>query len=114
MISLYTDVKTKANIFNEFFSKQCTPLDNSSQIPSIESYLTNNRLTSLDFSDNDILKIIRALDVNKAHGHDDISIRMVKICDNAIVKPLALLFRYSMKSGVFAEKWKKGNVIPVQ
>ena len=29
-------------------------------------------------------KILRSLDINKAHGHDDISVRMVKICDDTI------------------------------
>ena len=38
----------------------------------------------MNFSDNDILKIMRSLDINNAHCHDDISVRMVKICDDAI------------------------------
>ena len=33
-----------------------------------------DRLTSIIFNDKRILKIIRALDVKKGHGHDDISI----------------------------------------
>ena len=44
-----------------------------------------NRITSILFNDENILKIIRALDVKKAHGHDDISNRMVKLCDKSII-----------------------------
>ena len=40
--------------------------------------------TAISFSNYDILKIIRNLDPNKAHGHNMISIRMVKICDDSI------------------------------
>ena len=40
--------------------------------------------TAISFSNNDILKIIRNLEPNKAHGHNMISIRMVKICDDSI------------------------------
>ena len=29
--------------------------------------------------------------VFKAHGYDDISIRMIKICDNSVTKPLFYL-----------------------
>ena len=40
--------------------------------------------TAISFSNNDILKIIRNLEPNKAHGHNMISIRMMKICDDSI------------------------------
>ena len=49
------------------------------------------------------------IDVNKAHGHDDISIRMIKICDNSLVRPLPLLFEKSFDSSYFPELWKKSN-----
>ena len=39
-----------------------------------------------------ILKIIRNLNVSKAHGHDDISITMLKIYDSVITEPLSLIF----------------------
>ena len=35
-----TDMKTKADIFNKFFSEQCTPLKNDSKLPSNQIYLT--------------------------------------------------------------------------
>ena len=72
-----TDIKTKANIFNKFFAEQCTPLKNNSILPTSQHVLTQSRLHSIDFSFEEISKIIRSLD----HGHDDISIRMIKICD---------------------------------
>ena len=38
----------------------------------------DNKLSSLQFEDNDIIKVMRPLDTHKAHVHDDISIRMSK------------------------------------
>ena len=38
---------------------------------------------------NDILKIIRSLNVNKAHGHDGIMIRIIKMCDKSLVQPVS-------------------------
>ena len=35
-------------------------------------------LIRIVFDDKDIIKIIRALSINKSHDHDDISIRMIK------------------------------------
>ena len=76
-----TDMKTKAGIFNKFFAEQCTPLKHNSKFPSNQIYLTQSRLVSLNFNEDEILKIIRALNPHKAHGYDDISIRTIKICD---------------------------------
>ena len=56
---------------------------------------------------------IRALDVNKAHGWDDISIRMVKLCGETLVKPLMSIFSFSLTSGKFPSNWIMGNVVPV-
>ena len=59
-------------------------------------------------------KIIRALNINKAHGDDDISIRMIKIGDSALMKPLSIIFNNSLKTGTFPCTWKKSNVMPAR
>ena len=48
-------------------------------LPEGKTYITDSKLSSLQFEDNNIIKIIAPLDINKAHGHDDISIRMLKM-----------------------------------
>ena len=103
----------KANIFNKFFADQCTPLENNSSLPVNQIFLTQSRLTSLDFNEDELIKIIRTLNINKAHGHDDISIRMIKICDKSLIKPLTLLFKTSIRSSHYPDIWKKSNIIPV-
>ena len=74
------DIHAKANIFNKFFADQCAPLKNNSMLLTNHLFMTQARLRSLDFNEGEILKIIRALNINKAHGHNGISIRMIKIC----------------------------------
>ena len=108
-----TDIQTKANIFNKFFADQCTPLKNSSVLPKSQIILTQSRLCTLHFDEKELINIIRNLNVHKAHGYDDISIRMIKICDKSILKPLILLFENSTKSSYYPDIWKKSNIIPV-
>ena len=108
-----TDTQAKANIFNKFFADQCTPLKNNSMLPTNQLFMTQATLRSLDFNEGEILKIIRALNINKAHGHDDISIRMIKICDESLLKPLLILFKNSLKLSYYPDIWKKSNIIPV-
>ena len=105
-------MKTKADIFNKLFAEQCIPLKNDSKIPINQIFLTQSRLSSLDFNEDEILKIIRALNIHKAHGHDDISIRMIKICDKSLLKPLTILFQNSTKSSCYPVNWKRSNIIP--
>ena len=47
----------------------------SSEHPLHLLYLTDNYLSFAIFPQDDIAKIIQNLDPNKAHGHDNISIR---------------------------------------
>ena len=108
-----TDMKTKADIFNNFFAEQCTLLNTDSKLPINQIFLTQSRLSSLDFNEDEILKISRALNIHKAHGHDNISIRMIKICDKSLLKPLTILFQNSTKSSCYPVIWKKSNIIPV-
>ena len=99
-----TDIKTKA---------QSTLWKNSSALPINQTFLTLSRLTSLDFNEEKIVKLIRALNINKAHGHYDISIRMIKIYVKSLLKPLVLLLQYSAKLSYYPDIWKTSNIIPV-
>ena len=78
-----------------------------------KSYLTTSSLESIMVSGSDILKTIRSLDKNKAYDHDDISIRMFKICNDATAAPLKILLVNSVNQAVFPSRWKKANVISV-
>ena len=72
-----------------------------------------SKLSVINFTDDDILKIIRSLNINKAHGHDDISVRMIKICDKAILEPLSIIYKNCIDTGIFPDSWKKSNIVPV-
>ena len=90
MISVSTPRKKKVTILMSFLAcnvllllmAQCLPINR----------IAASFLDSITISRSDILKTISSLDINKAHGHDDMSIRMLKICNDAIVEPLKILF----------------------
>ena len=106
-----TDIKTKASIFNKFFNEQCTLLKNNSVLPVNQIFLTQSRLNSIDFNEDDVLKVIRALNIPKTHGHDNISIRMINICEKSLLKALILLFESPTKSSCYPDIWKRSNTI---
>ena len=81
------DTKTKEDIFNNFLVEQCTLLKNDSKLPSNQIYLTQSKLVSLDFNEDEVLKIIRSKAIN--------------------------YFKNSTKSSHYADIWKRSNIISV-
>ena len=53
---------------------------------------TTSLLSSVYIKELDILNILKSVDPNKAHGHDDISITMLKLSQKSILKLLKLIF----------------------
>ena len=94
-----TDFKGKAEKFNSFFAEQCSLINNSSKLPSTFLKTTDKCISSISFSSNDIARIIRDLDPNKAHGHNMISLFMLKICGESISKPLEIIFKSCIEKG---------------
>ena len=111
---LITDFWKKANCFNLYFARQCTSIEDDSSIPTETNCLCDATISAVDFEEQDILKIILALDINnKAHGHDNILTRMIKNCDSSIAKTLSIIYRNSLNSGIFPDNWKRPHVVPV-
>ena len=99
------DFKEKAEVFHDFFTMKCSLVNENSERPSVLTKNTCKLLSTVKFSTN--------LNRNKVHGHDMISIRMLKICDESICKPLRIIFRPCLENGKFPSEWKKANVVPV-
>ena len=104
--------KEKASLFNDFFAKQCQPIQNSSSLPDFH-YLTRNKINSVLINSDDILSLIRNVDPNKSNGPDLITGHMLQLSDKSIVLPLKLIFFNILKTGTYSLLWKLANVTPV-
>ena len=62
-----TDFKEKAQTFNDFFAKQCRLVENASKLPTDSFKRINNLFSTISFTKDDIAKIIRNLNPNRAH-----------------------------------------------
>ena len=114
--NLISNFREKANVFNDFFVQQLQPLANNSILQTNQILYTQNTHNTLSNFDNDcgkVLKLINGLHPHKAHGHDGISIRMLKLCNLTITKPMSIIYKNYLQGGVFPDIWKKGNIIPV-
>ena len=88
-------------------------MNNDSSLLSSFEFYSQYGLSSMNIIEDNILKIMRALNINEAHGHDEISVRMIKICDKALVKHLSLIYKNCTDTGVFHDIRKKSNIVPV-
>ena len=85
----------------------------SSHSPTNLAPRTDKSLTSINFSQDDILKIIQNLNPNKADGPDKIRTRMIKICGKSLCKSSEMIFNSCIIKGEFLSEWKKANIVPV-
>ena len=104
---------TKANLFNSFLAKQYSIIENNSVLSSSTIPITDQYLANIEFMKNDIKRIICKLDPKKAHGHDMISIRMLKVSGDAIIESLFKIFKNCLKCEIFPDDWIKGNIVPI-
>ena len=81
--------------FNNFFASKCTPLQNKSVLSILLERESEARFPSITFTDDQILKTLWALDINKAHGYNEIPIRMLKLCGKSIITPQSTLSQNS-------------------
>ena len=89
--------------YTPFYFKQITPFDKNNPIIDKEC----------EFSEEDIIRHIRKLNPNKAHGHDEIPVRIIKMFDKSISKQLFIIYKNCIKYKYFPKKWKMANVVPV-
>ena len=104
--------KEKAILFNDFFAKQCRPIQNDSVLPDL-LYLTNKRISSVFIEDDKILSLIRNINPNKSNGHDLITGYMLHLSDKSIVPPLKIISSNILRAGIYPQLWKLANVTPL-
>ena len=106
-------LKRRQELFNCFFARQCSVRNNSSDLPFNLFRKTKKSISTVNFTSDDMATLIQNIDPNEAHGHDILSISMLKLCGKSICKPLDLIFQSCIKHSEFPTERKKANVLPV-
>ena len=112
IISWSQTLKLKFIISTVKLVSKCTCLINNSTVPnSLQCFYRQAFL--IFFNEKVISNIINALNNNKTDGHDDTSIRMIKLCSKSVVKPLFIKFKNCIDTGTFPDISKRYKIIPV-
>ena len=87
-------------------------MNTASVLPPFERK-TPHSISTVNVTENKVRELIRKLNVNKSHGHDGLSARMIKMYDDTLVIPLVLIFKNCLSKGYFPKIWKMANVTAV-
>ena len=100
----------QTELFNEFFYDQ---FSEASEYDIPLSYEVDDSSLEVDFSPKRVMKLLRGINPNKAHGPDNIHGKVLKNCAHSLAYPLAKIFKTSYLSGHIPQEWKMANVVPV-
>lgn len=82
-------------------------------VPPFNQLMPENSFTDIEITDRDILSAVHSMNGNGAPGDDNIHPKFVKNVYHYLIKPLKVIFRCSLSSGVLPEGWKRGIIVPV-
>ena len=100
-IALKTNFLTEVNIFNDYFSTQCSLIVNDSSLPDLY-FKTDSRLNNMTSDHDSVLNIIQNLNPAKTHGWNGISIKMIEMCGQTITTPLIIIFKKAILTGILS------------
>ena len=102
----------KTDLLQSSFVNKCSLLTNTSLRLTDYEIFASESLSNINFTDNNIGRVRRGLDLNKTHSHDMMSICMLEICGDSIYNPLGLIFRDCLGHGICPQNCKKANADP--
>ena len=102
----------KATVFNAYFASQARLDVVPAAMPPLY-YTTTSKLSVIKTTPEEVESVLRAIDLSKATGPDEISGRVLKHISSSISEPLSNYYNHSFEQGKVPLQWKKANVIPV-
>lgn len=105
-----SDPESICNLFGNFFQSVYVP-DVSPVPPFGVEKIADIR--SYRLSEEEVLKALSGLDVNKGNGPDGVSPLLVKRCAESLFTPLHRIFNLSLSTRIFPSRWKSSYLTPI-
>ena len=105
--------KEKADVLNSFFCSVFTQ-ENTNFMPSFDTFnMKENALSCFDITEEQVIKRLSQLNINKTEGPDGMHPRLLKELAKELGYPLMVLFNKSLKQGKIPTAWKNAEVKPI-
>ena len=106
----YDEPKEISEILNKKFQEVFTP-----ETEFNEPHRNDKARKMIDFSvrKEQLMKIIKNLDGNKAIGPDGVSGHIIKECREQLIEPIYDIIKCSIETGEVPTEWKRADIIPI-
>ena len=99
--------------FNDYFVLQTElPLANAVP-PIIQPYQTQQFLSNIIATEEQVLELMKGVDISKACGYDGIGNKIIKLCSEGFHVYFTYFINLSLSLGQYPSAWKLANVIPL-
>ena len=107
-----SDVSAICDLFNRFFnsiySSSTFPLPSENDLPAVA-----HNISSLEFTESDVWRVLSQLDPSKAMGHDGLGPAILKACAVPLAAPLSRFFNQCMELSTIPVEWKLHIIVPI-
>lgn len=108
-----TSNKDKADLFAEHFSSVYVKGQNVDDISEFIDSRADNNTFNIRFSPEQIMFILKTMDLNKGQGPDKIPPKFLRECNEILASPLCKIFNKSIQIGHFPEMFKICSISPI-
>jgi hypothetical protein len=105
------NAEDKANLFNNYFGSVFLDTSNDISPPIVPTH--NPRLSSIQVSEEEVLRMLKNLDTTKSTGPDTIPAMILKHCAETLCSSLTHIINLSLASGRVPSIWKTAHICPV-
>ena len=106
-----------SDAFNTYFTTIGSKLASKIHPSNIDatSYIhpTNKVFTFSEINVATVSHLLKAINVNKATGPDNIPGRLLKFANDVLSPSLTVIFNKSLATGIYPDGWKIAKVIPL-
>ena len=74
---------------------------------------TTTKMKEIVVGKNEVLQMMRDLDVRKAMGPDNMAGWILKECADQLVLPIHSIIKSSLETGQVPKDWKRSNIVPI-
>ena len=106
-----TNDKARASVLNEAFAAKFTAAG-TTVLPDAPVFQLDT-LPQLCVSEATVRNALLSVAPGKACGVDNISARIITECAEELVVPITKICSASVREGVFPERWKRANIVPI-
>ena len=110
-------------MYNAYISNLSETLKNNESLPFDEKVLSdyvNSKIPLLQpnftigyIHDDQVLRLLSSLNVNKSSGTDNLGPRILKLCAPIFYKVVAYLLNLSIKTSIFPDQLKEAKITPI-